>query len=171
MPKRKSLRKYISRAIELGAIEAKEIRVDTVVTAAWVRLKCQYGCGGYGNCLTCPPYSPTPEETARVLAGYTRAILIHGQDYGDVSEIGLKVEREIFFDGYHKAFSFGSGPCRLCDDCNVEEGECRHPGEARPAMEASGIDVFSTVRANGYPIEVVRDTSEEANYYSLVLVE
>lgn len=171
MPRRKSLRKYIHHAARLGAIDAKEIRAETVVTAAWVRLKCQYGCGGYGNCLTCPPHSPTPEETVRVLAGYTRAILIHGQDYGDVSEMGLQVEREAFFDGYYKAFSYGSGPCRLCDECNVEVGECRHPGEARPAMEASGIDVFATVRANGCPIEVVKDTSDEADYYSLVLVE
>ncbi|MCE5231071.1 DUF2284 domain-containing protein, partial [bacterium] len=27
----------------------------TVPTAEWVRMKCQYGCGGYGGCLTCPP--------------------------------------------------------------------------------------------------------------------
>jgi hypothetical protein len=35
--------------------------------------------------------------------------------------------------------------------------EYRHPEQARPAMEACGIDVFSTVRKAGLPIEVVSD--------------
>lgn len=65
----------------------------------------------------------------------------------------------------------GCGPCGLCDECDVDGGECLHADEARPAMEACGVNAFATVRANGYPIEVVRDTSEEADYYSLVLVD
>jgi hypothetical protein len=38
-------------------------------------------------------------------------------------------------------------------------------------MEACGIDVYATVRANGYPIAVVKDQGDDANYYGLVLVE
>lgn len=38
-------------------------------------------------------------------------------------------------------------------------------------MEACGIDVYETVRANGYPIEVVKDYSDDANYYGIVLIE
>jgi hypothetical protein len=38
-------------------------------------------------------------------------------------------------------------------------------------MEACGIDVFATVRANGFPIEVVRDDSSDQNYYGLILIE
>ena len=38
-------------------------------------------------------------------------------------------------------------------------------------MEACGIDVFATARANGFPIEVVKDESCEDNYYGLVLIE
>ena len=44
-----------------GAKEAKIIRPGEVETAVWVRLKCQYGCDCYGQCLVCPPYTPTPE--------------------------------------------------------------------------------------------------------------
>jgi hypothetical protein len=38
-------------------------------------------------------------------------------------------------------------------------------------MEACGIDVYATVRANGFPIEVVEDGACEQNYYGLVLIE
>lgn len=38
-------------------------------------------------------------------------------------------------------------------------------------MEACGIDVFTTVRANGFPIKVVKEPNCKANYYSLVLIE
>jgi hypothetical protein len=38
-------------------------------------------------------------------------------------------------------------------------------------MEACGIDVYATVQANRYPIEVVKDSSDDANYYGLVLTE
>ncbi len=38
-------------------------------------------------------------------------------------------------------------------------------------MEACGIDVFATVRANGFPIAVVSNDSCTANYYGLVLIE
>jgi hypothetical protein len=38
-------------------------------------------------------------------------------------------------------------------------------------MEACGIDVFSTVRAHGFPIAVLKTTHDKPNYYGLVLIE
>jgi hypothetical protein len=38
-------------------------------------------------------------------------------------------------------------------------------------MEACGIDVFSTVKKFGFPIEVVRTTRQCPNYYGLILVD
>ena len=158
-------------ALKLGARDAKQISVESIVTAPWVRVKCQYGCGGYGQCLTCPPYSPTPEETARMLKDYQIAVLIHGDDHTDVTVIAARIERKAFLDGYYKAFAIGSGPCRLCDECNLEDKECLHPEDARPAMEACGIDVFQTARNNGVPIEVVKNRTCEQNYSGVVLIE
>jgi len=60
-----------------GVKAAKMISASDVETAAWVRLKCQYGCDGYSQCLVCPPFTPTPEQMRHVLNGYRRAILIH----------------------------------------------------------------------------------------------
>jgi hypothetical protein len=39
------------------------------------------------------------------------------------------------------------------------------------SMESCGIDVYATIRANGFPIEVVKDRAGEQNYYGLVLIE
>jgi predicted metal-binding protein len=85
------------------------------------------------------------------------------------SKLIVKLEREIFLSGFYKALGFGAGPCRLCKECNLKE--CVRPDDARPSMEACGIDVFATARANGFPIEVVRDYSCEQNRYGVVLIE
>ncbi len=42
----KDLEKYCSLAIKAGAAHAKQIHPSSVVTAPWVRLKCQFGCPG-----------------------------------------------------------------------------------------------------------------------------
>ena len=169
MRKDADLGRFTRRACELGALEAKAIDPASIVTAAWVRLKCQYGCGGYGSSLCCPPYSPTPEETRKVLDCYQRAILVHCKPGVGVKKLVAVLEREVFLAGFYKAFALGSGPCSLCDECNLES--CIHPYEARPSMEACGVDVYATARGNGYPIEVVKDESCDQNYYGVVLVD
>jgi predicted metal-binding protein len=154
-----------------GVKDVKVISATDVQTAAWVRLKCQYGCGGYGQCLVCPPYTPTPEQMRWVLDCYQRAILIHLAPDAELKAIVVELEREIFLRGAWKAFGLGAGPCYLCKSCVLEAGKCRHLHEARPAMEACGIDVYSTVRRAGWAIEVVRTTEQCPNYFGLVLVD
>ncbi len=163
------LQRFVRRGRELGAEEAKVIDPATIVTAPWVRLKCQFGCGGHNSTLCCPPYSPTPEETRRVIDCYQRAILIHFKPGLNVKELVVTLEREVFLDGFYKAFGMGAGPCTLCEECNLQN--CVYPNEARPAMEACGVDVFATARAHSFPIEVCADPSCEQNYYGLVLVD
>jgi len=160
--------KYIKSAKDLGVKEAKIISSKSIVAAEWVRLKCQFGCDGYGRTLTCPPYSPTPEQTRGMISYYEYALLVHGDEYAGISNIVSRLEREIFLDGYYKAFGMGAGPCNLCDACPKF---CRHPERARPSMEACGIDVYSTVRANGFPIEVLKTNSWDRNYYGVVLIQ
>ncbi len=164
--------RWAQRAVELGAAEAKVVSPASVVTANWVRLKCQYGCGGYGLRLTCPPYSPTPQQTRAMLEEYHTAVLVHSPGDGkwtSIKEVVADLEREVFLAGHYKAFAFGSGPCALCDTCNLQH--CDHASLARPAMEAAGIDVYATARAAGFPIAVVTDHDCPQNYYGLVLVE
>ena len=54
--------------------DAAAIPASAVVTAEWVRMKCLFGCQGFGRRFGCPPYSPTPKETAAVLKEFTAPV-------------------------------------------------------------------------------------------------
>ncbi len=174
-----TMNKYIDRALTMRVTKAKIIDVSSVVVGYWVRLKCQFGCGSYNTRLTCPPYSPTPEYTKKMLAEYSKGLLIQIEDIQAKKERKIRIkiekivadlEREIFLDGYYKAFGMAAGPCRLCRTCDTTQ-DCKYPERARPSMEACGIDVYQTARNNGLTLEVV--TSEEAccSLVSLILIE
>jgi len=154
-----------------GVKAAKIVRPARVETAAWVRLKCQFGCDGYGQCLTCPPFTPTPDQTRQVLDCYQRAVLIHFSPEAEVKPTVADLEREIFLRGVWKAFALGAGPCYFCKSCVLEPGQCRHAHRARPAMEACGIDVYSTARKAGFEIDVVRTREQCPDYFGLILVD
>jgi len=173
------LRKYVNKALSMGITNAKIIDTSNIVMANWVRLKCQYGCGGYAKRLTCPPYSPTPDYTQKVVNEYGKALLLQIEEIPPKREkkvsrklkaIVAGLEREIFLDGYYKAFGMASGPCRLCNTCDTGK-PCKYPYEARPAMEACGIDVYQTVRNSGFKLEVVKTEDSCCTYNGLILIE
>ncbi len=167
---RASASQLVARARAFGAESPRLIRTSTIVTAPWVRLKCRFGCDGYGTSLCCPPHTPRPAETRAVIDGYERAILFEAGRH-EPKTIAVRLEREAFLAGYYKAFGLGAGPCELCREaCAFEEG-CRHAERARPSMEACGIDVFATARANGFRIDVVRHRGDESHFFGVVLLD
>jgi predicted metal-binding protein len=136
-PTQPSVQTFCDEARELGALDAVVVSPPRqVFTATWVRLRCQYGCSEYGQCLTCPPHSPTPETTRKVLDEYQAAILLHGDNWESVRDIARTLERKIFLAGYYKAFAFVCGPCWLCKTCAVAKQKqgtvaaCKHPDKA-----------------------------------------
>ena len=154
-----------------GVKDARIISPSDVETADWVRLKCRFGCECYGRCLVCPPFTPPPEQMRKVLDAYRRAVLLHCTPQAEVKAIVADLERDFFLRGAWKVFGLGAGPCYFCKDCDVQGRQCRYPQRARPSMEACGIDVFSTVKKAGFPIEVVRTQRQCPNYYGLLLVD
>ncbi|TET37676.1 MAG: DUF2284 domain-containing protein [Planctomycetota bacterium] len=165
-----ALKTFIKRAIALGAKSAKVINASTVRTAPWVRLKCRFGCHDYGKSLVCPPHTPTDEEMKKTIKCYKKAILFEhpGQQKKDIA---AKLEREIFLSGYYKALGLAARSCLFCKKCAVDSMDCRHAERARPSMEACGIDVYETLRANGIDIEVVKNKKHPAHFYGIVFVE
>ena len=165
-----NLTSSLDLALKTGALDAKLIDAKNIVVADWVRLKCQYGCGAYGKTLTCPPFSPTPERMRQILSGYSTAILLRVADESKATQNMIaNLERSIFLKGYYRAFGVTAGPCELCEKCNLKE--CVHPKQARPSVEACGIDVYATARKNGYSIEVRKNKEEQPTYFALILVE
>ncbi len=173
--KKRPFAAYEKTALERGIDHAVIVEPSRVVTAPWVLMKCQFGCAGYGGSLCCPPRSPTPDETRKILDSYTSAMLLHrqisknGRPAENLSDIAVDLERSLFLDGYYKAWTLGSGPCGRCKTCNMKA--CAHSDRARPSMEGCGIDVFATARGYGLPIEVVTGRADIRNHYALVLIE
>jgi predicted metal-binding protein len=66
-----------------------------------------------------------------------------------------KLERDAMMMGHRFALALSGGACFLCDECvGISSGEpCRHPFEARPSMEAVGIDVILTAERAGASVE------------------
>ena len=151
------------------AINSKFIDPKSIVISHWAGYKCKYGCAAYGKSRCCPPHAPSPDETRKIIADFKIGLLIHFGGDVRVTKTISKIERLIFLKNFYKVISFGAGPCRLCKECSLSE--CKFPDIARPSMEACGIDVYATARANGFPINVLTSKNEEENCYGLILIE
>jgi predicted metal-binding protein len=178
---KKDLKKYCDYALKAGATTVKPVQPSSVVTVPWVRWKCQFGCAGYDNSYCCPPHTPKPEETRKVLDAYKRALLFHietsltpgrGRVLKQYRHRLIDLEGEMFKDGYYKAFVFLAGPCDVCTECGrATRNACNNRRRARPSMEACGIDVFQTARNNGFHIETLSERTERRNTFCLMLVD
>lgn len=169
------------RALELGASGAAITSPERVATAEWVRLKCLYGGCTVGRCLTCPPHSPTPSETRSILDEYASILVLRfdarprdGDQYLDISRratrVALRLERELFLQGDHKAFAIAGGrPCDRHAACG-EPATCDCREDVRPGPAGCGIDVFTTSANVGWPLAVVKGPLDPYHRLALVLV-
>ncbi len=158
-------------AMELGVKDMIPIIPEDIVTSIWVREKCRFGCEHFGRGLQCPPNGMDHEKTRQLLDSYTSAFLIIGTPPGkNFYNLLLELEKKAFLAGFHKAFVLGAGPCVICNKC-PENGLCRHPDIARPCMEGSGIDVYSTAANAGIILKPVQEKGQYVTYIGLLLVE
>jgi predicted metal-binding protein len=153
-----------------------------IVVAQWVRMKCIYGCVEYGRTATCPPQAPPVGDCERFFREYRRAVVFHFEKKVDRPEDRhawsrkldlalLKLEQEVFMAGFVKAFLIFFDSCNLCLECSGTRTGCKEPKLARPTADALGVDVFTTVRALGYPIEVLSDYRQAMNRYAFLLID
>jgi len=165
------LEEWVYEARSVGFRRAILFPVEEIVTAPWVRLKCKCGCPVYGRNLQCPPHGMKSAATKEMLESYTWSLLLEGSPPGrEFHGKLLQLERKAFLAGFHKAFAFGAGPCPVCRAC-PEDGTCRRPDQARPSMEGSGIDVYTTARNAGIRLAPVTDKDQYVKYIGLLLLE
>jgi len=108
-----------------------------------------------------------PDAPASPAAAY-QARLRDSQN--EFSHLMSALEAEAFKMGYRFAAAFAGGDCVLCDVCAGADGQpCKHPFEARPSMEAVGIDVVATAAAAGLVIELPAD--EHPRWTGLLLID
>ncbi len=160
----------------------KWIKATDIVVSQWVRMKCTFGCGTYGKKGACPPNVPSVAECREFFSEYQDAVIIHFEKVFDkveerfswgkeVNRKLIKLEREVFLAGFQKAFLFYMDECCLCDDCSKFRVECKNQKAARPCPEAFAVDIFTTVKKCGYPINVLSEYSEKMNRYAFLMVE
>jgi predicted metal-binding protein len=160
----------------------KWIDPQKIVVAQWVRMKCLFGCNEYGRTATCPPNVPSVSDCERFFKEYNLAVVLHFEKKVDRPEDRfewtkkinsglLDLERDIFLSGYQKAFLLFMDSCLFCDSCPGVLQKCKEPKKARPTPEALGMDVFSTVKTVGYPIEVLSEYSQPMNRYAFLFIE
>ena len=125
-----------------------------------------------------PPAAPVPAQAADSAGGghdgggvQTAAYEVRLRDsQNEFAGLMSALEAEAFKMGYRFATAFAGGDCVLCDVCAGVAGEpCRHPFEARPSMEAVGIDVVATAEAAGLSIELPAD--EHPRWTGLLLID
>ncbi|OPY34487.1 MAG: hypothetical protein A4E32_00215 [Methanomassiliicoccales archaeon PtaU1.Bin124] len=156
-------------------------------------------CPNYGRSLTCPPNVIGPERFALALGRYSHAVLVQkrydqkemmamlattpyqelesspeylGRMRGmfkDFAAIMSGLEGEAMRMGYRFAAALVGGPCCQCDECASPGQKCRHPFQARPSMEAMGIDVIATAASAQMAIEY--PARDYATLTGLLLVE
>ena len=156
-------------------------------------------CAKFNQYLTCPPYVMDVAAFSRVLSQYEWCLLVQveaenldstdkcsGRIAGSVLKENLRrhhpyqlkllniierMEAAAFKKGMRFAAGFTGGECVLCERCvdNKMSDPCRHPFQARPAMEGVGIDVVRTSENAGLPIHL--SSSENVLWTGLVLLE
>ena len=164
------LQQLAGKIQSLGFDAVQPIEVDSIQVPEWVGLKCQFGCDSFGG-SQCPPNCIKPEKTRAMLADYSKCLLLQGAPpTRDFQAMVLRAERAAFTAGYYKAFSLWAGPCSICVECSGA-GCCINPKNARPSMEASGIDVFETVRRAGFALETLPEKDDYVKYFAILLLE
>jgi predicted metal-binding protein len=167
---------------DCGCADYAWIEPREIVVSQWVRLKCTFGCDTYGKNASCPPNTPSVQECRRLFDEYRSAVVLHFQGAvadpseraawsREISERLSALEREVFLSGHPKAFVLFMDCCRLCPNCVGTRDECRDRQRARPSAEGMAVDVFSTVRKVGLPIEVLTDPAQTMNRYAFLLVD
>lgn len=77
------------------------------------------------------------------------------------------IEREAFNKGYYLSIGLGSGACTLCETCELKF-PCKHPWEARPSMEAMGIDITRTMKNAG--LQLTWNSKDRITMNCLILI-
>ncbi|UCE16154.1 MAG: DUF2284 domain-containing protein [Candidatus Bathyarchaeota archaeon] len=208
----KDMKEICDTASKKGASLARLIEASKIAVDERVTLKCTIPpCEMYGKCHMCPPFSPTAEETKKVVSKYERAILLEvamtlPKEYWDIiqregvplwkwrqepaytewehktqyplwiklHDIVMEVERQAHNRGYFFAIGYVASTCYLCWDpanpfggCDTKSS-CKYPYAARPSVEASGMDIFSTYRNVGLKLKMA--SPEKLSWIGLVLI-
>mgnify|MGYP000663441219 CR=1 FL=1 len=156
----KDLQSILQKAQDLG-LEAYLLDVSDIPVESRTRLKCAYGCSGYGKRLSCPPHVMSVDEFRQILKEYSTAILLIEEfDTSGVEDIikawsGIRkgsfrkmfdLEYYAFREGFTFAQLLRPGACNECEVCGEK---CMRPDRRRFPPEAVGINLEKVLSMAG----------------------
>ncbi len=164
-----------------GLTDFKWIDPKDIIVSQWVRVKCEFGCSDYGL-GTCPPNTPSVGECRKFFKEYKNALVIRLNKFADKDNYPsnwsremtnklLELERQVFLQGYPKAFLLNQTCCCLCKDCSGDRLGCKDKKNSRPSPEAFAVDVYQTVKNCGLEIAVVKENPGEMNRIAMLLID
>jgi len=130
---------------------------DELIFSEKVRDLCR-SCKRYGKSAACPPYIETIDYYKKAAVQYIRLRIVYKEffltDYKDTVDAGRKSslelhdyllsERKRIMDtGVLFVTCYGGGSCKACKKCVIP---CCQPQKALSSLEATGVDVFSTLQ-------------------------
>lgn len=150
-------------ALDAGFTHAAPLDAATIELKEEVRAMCSANsCGVYGKNWSCPPACGELEELRQRVARYRGGILV--QTVGDVEDsldfegmMEAEAAHRQHFTALHEALlrtwpdllALGAGTCTRCQKCTYPDAPCRFPDRRVSSMEAYGMVVVETCKANG----------------------
>lgn len=119
-------------------------------------------CRNYGRLWTCPPFQFDSEELLRkwkfaLIVACRFEVPDSGDALSELRKVRARLESRLLeIEKEHGGLAFGfSGECLHCAECTRPFGQpCRHPELVRPALEAYGFDICSTIsKLFGFELE------------------
>ena len=150
-------------AAAAGFTHSAPLDVATLELKDEVRAMCSANtCRAYGKNWSCPPACGELDELRQKFARYSRGILV--QTVGEVED-SLDFEGMMEAEAAHKEHfaalheklletwpglvALGAGTCTRCKACTYPDAPCRFPDRRVSSMEACGLVVMDTCKANG----------------------
>lgn len=152
-----------SLATEAGFTHVGPLDAATIELRDEVRAMCNSNaCHAYGKNWSCPPACGELPDLRQRIAQYRSGILV--QTVGDVED-SLDFEGMMEVQEAHKEhfaalhiklletwpnlLALGAGTCTRCKECTYPDAPCRFPDRRVSSMEAYGMVVVDTCKANG----------------------
>lgn len=141
-------------------IDVEALRFDKSL----LKLCEQNACGRYDTSWTCPPGCGDMETLkAQILMHPKGVVLQKKYDLEDSFDFeGMQRGGRDFNENFKAMMAFckqnaprfwalKAGACGLCEQCTYPDAPCRFPDDARPSIEACGINVTALCKAAGIP--------------------
>lgn len=150
-------------ASEVGFTHVAPLDAATIVLRDEVRDMCVANtCGAYGKNWSCPPACGELPALREQVGRYRAGILV--QTVGEVEDsldfegmMEAEAEHKRHFAELHEKLleqwpnllALGAGTCTRCAKCTYPDAPCRFPDKRVSSMEAYGMLVVDTCKANG----------------------